>query len=319
MKVIVVILALFFSTQSFPQSKQFIYGNVSTVDGKGDCFVSVNDTLGKFDRKNLTGVVYTLKNINARKELLNNSLLLASVGKDGSFNMNCKKSDSLTFSCWGYVKQTFSATSLINKKGIKIVLKRQPCEETAECKDTVPAKFYAFIAERLSITPINTCEQFTFNDGVDCRYKVIKNLYGNYKHDTANFKAYYHEGPPSFARFKYIIVFVSEYCGQLYQEKYQFFDVYQTKNGRWASPGDPYRFDKYIKDKVVKAVPLSFDASLSFDTAFNISRPSITYEEPYFETREGKAYPLMGAYAEDLFEIKKDGVLKARKIFPRVE
>jgi len=40
-------------------------------------------------------------------------------------------------------------------------------------------------------------------------------------------------------------LFVVEYCSKLYQKKYQFFHLYKTKDGRWASADDPYTFDTY--------------------------------------------------------------------------
>jgi hypothetical protein len=110
------------------------------------------------------------------------------------------------------------------------------------------------------------------------------------------------------------MLFVSEYCGKLYHEKYQYFDVYPTEDGRWARPGDPYKLDQQLP-KEIEAIPLKFKDALSFD--ISNERDHVIkekYAAPYFKIENDKAYPLSGAYAESLFEIKKKGVLKARGI-----
>ncbi|MNL41020.1 hypothetical protein D3C87_1634070 [compost metagenome] len=108
------------------------------------------------------------------------------------------------------------------------------------------------------------------------------------------------------------MLFVSERCGKLYHEKYQFFDVYPTVDGRWARPGNPYQYDEHVP-KIVNAIPLKFKDKLTFDVADKHSNYiKQNYPEPYFEIKNNKAVPLTGAYVETLLSIKKEGVLKAR-------
>ncbi len=137
-------------------------------------------------------------------------------------------------------------------------------------------------------------------------------MYGDYQKDTINFVAFDHYGTPAFSNYQYVLLFVSEHCGKLYHEKYQYFDVYPTTNGRWARPGDPYKFDQQVSKKI-NATSLKFKDSLSFDLTDEYDHViKEAYPSPYFSIKDNRAYPLTGAYAEDLFEIKKAGVLKAR-------
>ncbi len=122
-------------------------------------------------------------------------------------------------------------------------------------------------------------------------------------------------GVPAFSKFNYVLLFVSNYNGKFYHEKYQYFDVYKTKEGKWASCGDPYKFDEYHR-KGLKAVRLEFNEPVSFDlSTLTDERIRKLYPKPYFIINNKKALCVMGAYVEDLFQVKKEGVLKARGIF----
>jgi hypothetical protein len=111
------------------------------------------------------------------------------------------------------------------------------------------------------------------------------------------------------------MLFVSDYCGKMIQEKYQFFEVYPTVDHRWAFPGDPYFYDQQVKDKVVKPVQVAFKDDVSFDINehYNGNRRPV-FAEPYYQVDGLRMKPLVGTYPEDLLKIKKDGVLKARGI-----
>ena len=122
-------------------------------------------------------------------------------------------------------------------------------------------------------------------------------------------------GVPAFSKFDNVLLFVSTHNGTRYHEKYQYFDVYKTKEGKWASCGDPYKFDDYHR-KNLKAVKIEFDKAVSFDiSTLNAEQIRKWYAEPYFIIKNGQAFCVMGAYVDELFEVKKVGVLKAREVF----
>jgi hypothetical protein len=148
---------------------------------------------------------------------------------------------------------------------------------------------FAFVGEKISadhFNPYEGTDQIPFDAGYKCKYKVIQWVYGKLPQDTVEFEAYTHKGSLVFDTYEHAMLFLSKSDDKLYQEKYQFFDVYLTKSGRWASCGDPYSYER----RVGKGVPI---VRLEVDT-------------PYCNS---------GVYVEDLFRIKRDGVLMARDLF----
>jgi hypothetical protein len=147
------------------------------------------------------------------------------------------------------------------------------------------------------------------------RYRVIQNVFGYYESDTISFIVYDHYGEPAFARYEDALLFVSNKDGELIHERYQYFEVYKTDDGRWASPGDPYRFD-HVKNKTIVAEPITFLEPLVFDlTKYPPQSIDSCFPKPYYRTELMRAYPVLGAYVEDLFLVKKEGVLESRGIF----
>ena len=93
---------------------------------------------------------------------------------------------------------------------------------------------YVFVGEKIYVTEF--CPEVDSNIilmdySFKAKYKVIQNVYGSYDNDTIEFEAYDHHGIPAFSKFRYVLLYVSKYHGKLYHEKYQFADVYKTKNG----------------------------------------------------------------------------------------
>jgi hypothetical protein len=177
---------------------------------------------------------------------------------------------------------------------------------------------FVFVGEKIKVDrfePKIAEGQILFDEAFKAKYKVVQRVYGNYQIDTIDFDAYDHIGTPAFSKFDNALLFVSNHNGKFYHEKYQYFDVYKTKEGKWASCGDPYKFDDYHR-KALKAVKLDFAKPVSFDvSSLNAERIKKWYPEPYFIINNGRAFCLMGAYVDELFQVKKEGVLKARGIF----
>jgi hypothetical protein len=150
-----------------------------------------------------------------------------------------------------------------------------------------------------------------------CRYKIIRQVYGVLETDTIEFLAFDHFGTPAFSRYKYVMLFVTGVKGKLYHEKYQYFDVYKTKNGRWASS---YKIGEYEHDynrnTSVKPEVIEFLNPVSYNIKKR-SKNDIEYlfPSPYFKIVRHKAVAVWGNYVEELFELKKGGVLKARGLF----
>lgn len=147
------------------------------------------------------------------------------------------------------------------------------------------------------------------------KYKVLQLVYGTYQSDTIEFVVYDHYGRPGFSKYKTVLLFVSIYDGKLYHEKYQYFDVYKTADNRWASPGDPYKFDDYHR-KELKPQKIKFKDKVFYNLKqYDQAVIATLFPKEYYYISRNKAYPLVGTYIEDLFTVKKEGVLKARGIF----
>ncbi len=83
---------------------------------------------------------------------------------------------------------------------------------------------YVFVGEKISVEEFNPETkkgEIPFDQAFNAKYKVIQNLYGNYENDTIEFEVYDHYGFPPFAKYKTVLLFVSEHKGKLCHEKYQ--------------------------------------------------------------------------------------------------
>lgn len=187
-----------------------------------------------------------------------------------------------------------------------------------EQEENKPTNFYVFVGEKIEVKPFQPETEkdvILMDSAFKAKYRVIENLYGNYDENTIEFEVYDHYGVPPFSRYKNVLLFVSEHKGKLYHEKYQYFDVYKTKDERWASCGDPYRFDEYHR-KNFKPAKLEFEEPLFFELKeLNDKYVKSVFKAPYFKIIGNKAECLMGVYIDELFVIKKEGVLKARGLF----
>ncbi len=177
---------------------------------------------------------------------------------------------------------------------------------------------YAFVGEKISVQnydPYEGSGRILFDHGFKCKYRVIQWVYGTLPEDTIEFEAYDHYGYPPFARYRHVLLFFQMSWDKLYQEKYQFFDVYRTKSGRWAGCGDPYLDNDRI-GKGVAVVPLEFEHPVSFALdSSNQEYADVVFKEPWFSCNSDSAVCEMGAYVEDLFRVKRDEVLMARGLF----
>jgi hypothetical protein len=152
-----------------------------------------------------------------------------------------------------------------------------------------------FVGKRLSVAPQREASGTSLDLKFEARYRVLQVVFGRYDRPEIAFTVYDHYGPPEFSRYDMALMFVSRHKGKLYHEKYQFNPVYPTADGRWAGCGDPYRFDAPVHKRDLKPVAIRFATTVREETS----------GEPCTQ----------GNYAEELFLVKKNGVLKARGWF----
>lgn len=193
---------------------------------------------------------------------------------------------------------------------------------------TAKDSLFVFVGEKIEVksfnvpavidstsSPGNKIYRINMDEGFKAKYRVIKEVYNHYTKDTINFEAFDHYGTPGFANYKYVMLFLKKNHDKWYHEKYQYFNVYKTLDGKWASPGNPYRFE-YENKQTLKAIPIKFKEPVAFDIT-NLKKEVVNnqYPAPFFKIYGNKAVAVLGQHADALFEIKKNGVLKYRGYF----
>ena len=179
-------------------------------------------------------------------------------------------------------------------------------------------RLFVFVGEKITVKD-EPYVQGSLDNGFTAKYKVLERVYGNYEKDTIEFTANDHYGIPPFTKYKNALLFVIEYEGKYYHEKYQYNDVYKTKNGRWAGSYAMYDYaDEYNKHTTVKPERINFIQEVSYPTKIKYNDGTIeklSFPEPYFKIAGDKAIAVYGNYIEELFQLKKEGVLTTRKLF----
>ena len=281
-----------------------------TTRGRNSVTVILNDTINKL-------FADTSNKLDNYSKLLKDTNYIVKATNNGEFSIKAKKSDSLFFESYRHITKSFLVADLLKINDIKIYLEPEVCEIYIECNDSMP-KHFVFIGQKIKVDYAKQkyyCNRFSMDSKFDADYKIIENIYGNYPNDTIHFIAYDHYGRPAFGNYEYVMLFVSKYCDEIFHQKYQFYNVYKTIDNRWAAPyqtTDYSRLDKLAKikpERIMFKVPVEFDIS-------NAPKEWIEkyYPSPYFKIKNGKATAIYGNYIPELLELKKQTVLKARKI-----
>lgn len=178
-------------------------------------------------------------------------------------------------------------------------------------------KLFVFVGEKIEVTHLPYTPG-DFDGSVKAKYLILQRVYGYYDQDTIEFEAYDHYGRFPFADYKNVLLYISEYKGKLYQEKYMYDPVFKTKDGRWAGPySEDYRHS-YNEHTTVKPEKIDFSEEVSYPTKIRDDdgkEYTLSYEEPYFKVVGDKAIAVYGNFVPELFKLKKEGVLTARELF----
>nr|WP_293837103.1 hypothetical protein [uncultured Arsenicibacter sp.] len=200
--------------------------------------------------------------------------------------------------------------SLLVFVGQKIEVTYSPLPE-----ETTPPRVLTAIAGNDTIyfsdVSINTDSRYV------AKYKILQMVHGSYKADTIVFFAFDHYGIPPFSQYQTVLLFVSTYNGALYHEKYQFYSLYRTKNGKWASPYPSVDYNHPFNDSItVKPERILFKEKVSYpvDNLTSENRKRL-YPAPYYKIKNGRATAIYGNYVDDLFTLKQQTVLKAREMY----
>jgi len=123
-------------------------------------------------------------------------------------------------------------------------------------------KLFVFVGEKLEITELPHIPE-SLDNSIKAKYRILQRVYGNFDKDTIEFTAYDHVGRFHFTEFKNALLYVSEFEGKLYHEKYQYDPVFKTRDGRWAGPySNDYRHE-YNVNTTVKPEKIDFADEVS--------------------------------------------------------
>ncbi len=177
---------------------------------------------------------------------------------------------------------------------------------------------FAFVGEKIDVVAL-PYEEGSMDGKFKASYKVLQRVYGHYSGGSIEFIAYDHYGTPEFSGYKNVLLFLSEEDGKYYHEKYMFNPVYKTRNGRWAGPyaGEDYSHS-YNDSTTVKPEIIDFVEEVKYPLTIKGENGNIRefdYPEPYYHIQSDTATAVYGNYVEELFRLKKEGVLTARKLF----
>lgn len=179
-------------------------------------------------------------------------------------------------------------------------------------------RLFTFVGEKISVEPLPH-QQGSRDNGFKAKYIILQKVFGDFPEDTIEFVAYDHYGSPDFSKFKNVLLFVSADSGTYYHQKYLYNDVYKTKSGRWAGPysSEDYRH-AYNKHTKIKPMKIEFGEKVSFPIEMideEGRQIRFSYPKPYFKTAGDSALAVYGNYVEELFTLRKTGILTARGLF----
>jgi hypothetical protein len=235
----------------------------------------------------------------------------------GHFSLPARLQDSIVFSASGHLTQRLAVRDLLRQPVIEIRLLPRPCVEYVPCSETTPSHF-VFIGQKKAIgyaEQPNYCNRISMDSKFAARYKVLENVYNSLSDTVLNFVAYDHYGWPGFSQYETVLMFVSRYCGEYIHQKYQYYPLYRTTDGRWAAPVMPDDITHPDSRLAPKPQKIPFATPVSIDvTEMDAERRAQYYPAPYYRMEGDQAVAVYGNYVPELVEKKKQTVLKARGI-----
>lgn len=275
-------------------------------------YIAINDTLNKFIEHADTTI--TLQKLQA---LLDDNRYATKPDVKGWFSIRPKITDSISFEASEYLPQTHAVKDLLHQKYPYVKLQKRPCD-IVDCDEGIN-NFYAMVVQKINVTRVKPgyCGKgiIRFDNKYNATYRVVENIYNEYKNDTVQFTIFDHYGRPELENFEHILVYMTESCGSLYHVKYQFADVYKTSGGRWASPYSPHHY-RNITDTLIRPEPLEFMKEISFSLeGQNKDHISARYPYPYYVIINNRAIAKYGNYVEDIFKLAKHPTLKNFGVF----
>lgn len=181
---------------------------------------------------------------------------------------------------------------------------------------------FVFVGEKISVEEFEIEVEkgrILMDAAFRARYKVIKQVYNQLPSDTIEFIAFDHYGEPAFSNYEHVLLYVVKADEGYFHEKYQYSPLYKTKDNSWAAPYDSWDYNHpYNSDTTVNPVPIEWKTAPSFEaTNRDLSDLEKYFPHPFYHIDGRTVTAIYGNYLQDLFSLKKSGVLKARGYFKR--
>lgn len=310
MKILFRLIFLFFLTTNYSQ-KILIEGiALDSTNGRNQVIVIKNDIINKL----LSKKKFKMKKYDRVWKKENHIVKTDSLGK---FKIVVRIDDSLTFESFRHISKKIAVRELIKSDKIKIKLEPEICEVYKPCIDSFPGH-YVFVGKKIKLEYAKRkyyCNVISFDSKFDAEYKVIKSIYGKLDEDIIKFTVYDHNGRPQFGNFDTVMLFISNYCNEFFHQKYQYYDLYKTKDGRYASPYKTFEYSRLDSTSLIKPELIEFEKKVFYKIK-NASKEHIlkNYPEPYYKIKRNKVIAIYGNYVPELLELKKQTILKERNI-----
>lgn len=179
---------------------------------------------------------------------------------------------------------------------------------------------FVFVGEKLSLEqfrPELPPNVLMMDAAFKARFRVVHAVYGRYDGAAIEFDAYDHYGVPPFGRYAHSLLFVSRDGERWVQQKYQALPVFRTRGGEWNGCGPIGPRDTAERRGIAPARPVAFaqEAYIELRPERDRDQDARWYDKRHFRIEGDRAYCLTGTSSQDLFELKKRTVLKARGLF----
>ncbi len=135
-------------------------------------------------------------------------------------------------------------------------------------------------------------------------YKILQSVYGHYPSNFIEFTTEGDYGLFQLSDYKNVLLFVLiDDANKKIHYLNKFYDVYKTKNGRWAGKYNVEDFRSKIKPQKI-----DFEKQIIFPVNPVIEEDWIDclYPVPYYKLKGDSAIVIFGNYVEDLFFIQKE-------------
>lgn len=116
-----------------------------------------------------------------------------------------------------------------------------PSGNSSSCMENSDAngKLFVFVGKKIEIKEVDPEWEkgaLLRDSKFIARYRVLQKICGDYAENIITFTVYDHYGFPAFGDYQHVLLFLTDYKGAFYHEKYLFYPLYKAKDGKWAGP-----------------------------------------------------------------------------------